>query len=269
MIHAGRSIIFRQHGDNPPSSFAAQGAFACGMPSDFLEPSSSERPEADLVFLFGGPNRYRGNNGRILRDYLDRGTPVLMVEFGTTPDRVLVHPNGNKRYLPTLIEGYGDRRQLLGYEPSFRARGSEILVAGQGETFDRQLEHAVWGLSQQGVRRVVFRRHPHDHGSYVPPGCDSESTGTLEEDLGNAFAVVTHSSGVGRAALLEGIPVLAHESSQFSNLSYRLHEAWRIEDIEPAGIEDVRSFFDRFAFLEWTHEELRVGLPINFHFRLL
>lgn len=265
---SGRSIIFRRLGDDPPSSFAAQGAFACGLPSDFLEPESSERPDADLVFIFGGPRRYSGANAEILGHYTAIGTPVLMIEFASRDDRVLVHLNGNKLYLPEVSPSYGDRAEILGNVVEYQPRGSEILVVGQGPDFDRQLEHSIWGLSQQGIRRIIFRRHPNDHGTYIPPGCDSESNRPLDVDLENAFAVVTHSSGVAREALRIGRPVFCHDIAQFSSIAHRLHETWKLEDSDVPRAEDVQRYLSRFSFIEWTHEELRIGLPVSFYRRL-
>ncbi len=252
------SALFRRPGDRPPAEYTAAGVFALGYPAELLEPSAGALPDCDLAIVHGGPNRYGGNNRRIVEYYRATKTPVLMIEFGPDDEHVLIFKSGNKTALPSeTLEGY-ERAARLGMRYAPTPRGSKIIVVGQGPEYDRKLEPWVEKISDDSVRPIIYRPHP-NMPTEGPRGCDAVD---LEADLDDAFAVVTHSSGMGRDALLRGIPVFAHEAAQYRAAAHRLQSLRQIEDLEPAGPAAVNQFFARFAFVQWSIEELKTGEAI-------
>jgi hypothetical protein len=245
--------------------YVAAGAFRCGYPSDILEPSDTIRPDADVVFVQGGPKRYRGANAEIIAHYEYRGTPVFMVEDAAAPQHVLLH-KGNKKWLPPAPMDAWDRRVKLGFIFKAQHRGSKILVLGQGPEQDELLFPAIERISAEGSRQIVYRPHPNDWRRGYPEGCDGLTLpgNTLEADLNIAYAVVTHSSGAAHGALLRGIPVLCHEDATFKWIAHPLHDAYRIEDLEGLAETRINDYFERYAHIQWSYEELQDGTAFTF-----
>jgi hypothetical protein len=242
----------------------AAGAFASGFPAIILESTSTERPAtAEVVAICGGPKRYRGNNAAIISHYQEAGIPVFMIESSPLSHHQLLFMN-SKKWLPPAPPDAITRRVEQGLVCWPGHRGHDVLVLGQGPHQDSILEPFLQKLSGDTLRPILYRAHPNDHREEVPAGCDNRSSGTLEEDLSRAWAVVTHSSGAARDALLRGIPVFCHESAQFKWVGFPLHQLWRLEDQEPESPARVHQFMDRFSHIQWSHDEISTGRAFRF-----
>lgn len=258
------SVLFRTPGDEPSMEPWAVGAFASGHPAIILDSASSERPTGSVVAICGGPKRYRGNNAAIVGHYQRMGIHVLMIESSPLSRHQLIFMN-SKKWLPPAPPDAITRRVEQGLVCWPQERGHNIVVLGQGADQDRVLEPYLLKLSHETTRPMLYRRHPNDRRESIPDGCDTRSLGTsLDEDLSTAWAVITHSSGAARDALLRGIPVFCHEEAQFKWVARPLHELWNIEDQEPETPAGVHQFMDRFSAIQWGEDEITDGRAFKF-----
>lgn len=98
---------------------------------------------------------------------------------------------------------------------------------------------------------VVYRPHP--RGGIDLPGMKTQR-GSLAEALAGARLVVTYNSNVGHEALLAGVPVMAHESAAYADLT---------GETLPS-LDERRNYFDCLAYGQWTRDEMRSGMCQRF-----
>jgi len=273
--------VFRRLGDDPPVEWFGTGAWVNGWQVDLLDIESfnaDTAPTFDAVAVGGGLERYDGRNWQVVEHYNRRhDIPAVIVEFSwLRPGYVFTYLNRSP-WVPPAAACDASRRAAQGFTFSPQLRGDVVLIAGQRPDLDCQLEDAVANIAGVSSRRIHYRRHPNakrfaPNNGYTMPHAHTDSDefdipsaqASLNDDLRNAWAVVTHSSNVGHEALLRGIPVFSHREAAFAHIARPLGQAWMIDHTEPAHRADVDRHFDRLAFAHWSHEELRSGAAFRF-----
>lgn len=135
----------------------------------------------------------------------------------------------------------------------WRTYGAYVLLAMPGAGFGRSIgldmpkwiETAPATLAGYTTRPVVVR--------------PKDSSRSLREDLGNAWALVTHSSNVAVDAVIEGVPVFVAPSSPAApvgNLD--------LNDLEHPAKPDREHWLASLASQQFTIEELREGVAAKF-----
>lgn len=135
----------------------------------------------------------------------------------------------------------------------WRSDGDHIVVCPQSDSFMRDLadwngnwlDDVVRTLALVSNRRFKVRNWHRDKSVLMA---------TLNEDLRNAWILVTHSSAAAVNALLEGIPVACNEGAAKSMGV----QALDIED--PVYPEDRERFFMVLADNQWTLDEIKRGV---------
>jgi hypothetical protein len=278
--YRGACVIFRQAGITPDLSHFAAGAFAHGYLNeirDIADARLSHFPPADLVVISGGCLRHGGLNGAVFDHYRSLGVPVVICDPGRIvkgAQRVYI----NKEHWIPPEECSRDRMEPLGLIPSFKPRGEKILIAGQRPDLDNQLKAAIAMIRTVSDREIVFRPHPnmyHQHQreeydvpfdrlSFGEAKIDSKSIQSLNDDLDDAWCVVTHSSIVGVTAMLRGIPVFASDEFVGIDAAYPLNYAPQVEKMERPSWDALNHFLRRLSYSIWYEGELRSGKAFDY-----
>lgn len=277
--------VYRRPGELPDLSSFAQGVFGFGYYNEFRAPEdieSSGVESFDLVLVAGGMSRFGGKNGEVVRRYREAGVPVVICEFGRLVEGTILTLVNQKPWLPPE-DCPDDRLEDLGLVPMKLPRGENVLICGQRWDLDNQLAEAVAAVRGASNRKIVYRPHPNAwriRRDYVPPFEFDEISGTdktidhvsrrsLQEDLDQAWCVVTHSSIVGVQGLLRGIPVVAGPEFVGAQLATPLEEAERVEALRQPRIDALGRMLCRLSYTVWFHEEIRLGRAITFLMRYL
>jgi len=280
--HRGTHIMFRQVGITPDLSHFAAGAFAHGYLNeirDIADARLSHYPPADLVSVSGGCLRHGGLNGEVVKHYRSLGVPVVICDPGRIvkgAQRVYI----NREHWIPPVECSRDRLEPLGLVASFKPRGEKVLIVGQRPDLDNQLKPCIEKIRKNTKRQIVFRPHPnmyhpHQREEYDVPydtlsaDCDkidSKSIQSLNEDLDDAWCVVTHSSIVGVTALMRGIPVMCHWDACFWKAAYPLdlEVASYPEELERPDWDEMQTFLRKLSYTIWFEGELRSGKAFDY-----
>lgn len=259
------ALVYRNPQDNPPTDALAQGLFGVNYPAQMRIPAEYQGPEAtDLVVLTGGLNRYNGLNRQIRNDYLIHGIPVVICEFSPIHREMAQLWVSSPGWLPPSACCPSDRRLAQDLLVRRQPRGEVILVAGQGHQLekDEELVDYVRYASATTSRAFRYRRHPNVRSPWAMPCCDQVTNGQnipLHWDLEDAWAVITHSSGVALEAMLRGIPVICHSSAPFAQVACPFNREVCLDQLQPYYTDLIYRYLDRFAYTHWTWEELRDG----------
>ena len=149
--------------------------------------------------------------------------------------------------------------------------GEYILVAGQVPG-DASMKHLPGGipnytkivekLKKYTSRPIVFRPHPKtsvprwkSRYKNVAPKKIKSTHATLQDDLENAYCVVTFNSNICVDATLEGIPTIVLDRGAMTwDISRHL-----LEEVEST----IKIYRDQWAYniayAQWTHEEVKSG----------
>lgn len=233
--------------------FAATGCTVAARASNYHR---GEVEKFDLVVSYGM------KAGRRVRDaYQAAGIPVVVVDWGYLA-RVNEKGDYEGRHFQVGLGGLNaipgfscsaDRFDALGVE--IVSRGGDpkgyVLVCGQvpGDAAHGMDAEAYVKWLREIVSQypdAVYRPHP--RGGIDLPGVESH-TGSLEEALAGARLVVTWNSNVGHDALLAGVPVVAHGSAAYAELTGETLPSF----------EARREYFHRLAYGQWTLAEMRSG----------
>lgn len=277
--HKGKTCIcYHQWGAHPDVHGFARGLNAHGYRSEVREVSKSGiYAPADLVVLSGGLRRFAGINGDIHCFYRRQGVPVVILDpahFVKDAQRIQI----NAQHWVPQEEVSRDRSQLLKLEYVPRYRGEKILIAGQGPHLDNRLAPAISAMKGASDRPVVFRPHPnmynedhqraysipYDELSFCSDHIGDDSRRSLEEDLNDAWCVVTHSSMVGITALMRGIPVVCAREAAFWEVSYPLLHADEVDNFARPDWSDLNNFLRRFAYTVWFDYEVESGKAFDY-----
>ncbi|KKL23175.1 hypothetical protein LCGC14_2428000, partial [marine sediment metagenome] len=101
---------------------------------------------------------------------------------------------------------------------------------------------------------VMFRPHPLDLSWRAPDGVKITS-GTLEQDMAGAIAVITFSSTVGVDALIAGKPTVAYDpiSMVYNVVPHRIQLTSLVEP-------DRAQWAYNLAYTQWSKDEIESGL---------
>jgi len=157
-----------------------------------------------------------------------------------------------------------DRAKLLGVELKPWRTGRHIVLCGQ-VPWDASVEnsdHLTWlrgaaeRIQSYSRRPIVFRPHPMARQAYKPiPGTEL-SIQSFAEDLRNAHCVVTYNSNSAVEALLDGVPVFAHDQGSM---------CWQVANKSLISVDvpnrpDRSQWLNDLAYCQWTMSEMRAGL---------
>ena len=147
----------------------------------------------------------------------------------------------------------------------WRKNGDHIVVAGQVPS-DASVQHidilqwaqdVVYQLKDLTDRQIYYRPHPLAVSRSRSVNGATFSLRTLEEDLENAWAVVTFNSNTAVDAALAGIPVFVFDVGSM---------AWGVANkdlklIENPEMPSREQWLNDLAYCQWTLKEMEAGLP--------
>lgn len=258
------------------------GAFAAGLDKldcDLVLTTVDNYEECDIAVVFGvykkavPASRARG---AIIQHHKEHNRPVVILEKGFVKREFyysvgLNGLNGRGYYNNSRVSA--DRWHQLGVKlRPWRDGGDHILLAGQ-VPWDASVQHVDYvqwlttiahDIRKRTNRPIVFRPHPLAAEAVPSIIGTKRSTRTLEEDLKDAYAVVTFNSNTGVDALIEGIPVFS-----FDRGSMVWHESNRnIAMINKPWRPDRRRWAMSIAYTQWNLKEMEQGKPHQHLFNL-
>lgn len=225
----------------------------------------------DLAIVFGVEKyavEYSKKRGEVIRRHKEAGKPVIVLERGYVKRDIYWSAgyggiNGRADFCNEDMPG--DRWKALGVElePDRLGKGDYILLAGQvpWDASVQDTDHVAWlsqtakAFSDMGFP-VRFRPHPKGPQDLSIFGTEA-STGTLEEDLDGAMAVVTFNSNVGVDAVIRGIPTFSFDKgSMVYDVSF--NKTTDINRIESKTFDRQR-WANNLAYTQWTLDEMKEG----------
>ena len=159
----------------------------------------------------------------------------------------------------------------------YRKSGEYILICLQrnGGWSMRGLDVMDWlhktinEIKKYTDRPIIVRGHPGDKkvSSYLKLDIPNVSISNLhkpiEEDLKNAWAVITYNSSPGVASLIEGVPVFALDPdpnySQYNEVSNK-----DLKNLENPELFERQSWIERISMSHWNFAELKSGEAWSF-----
>lgn len=186
----------------------------------------------------------------IAKKYENCNAKVLITEngfLGKSKALALNHHSG----AGTWHVGNEDRWKALAIElKPWRKKGDHILVLPQrsigelGVAMPRNWEMSILPKLKEATERPIrVRKHPGKNAN-IP----------IEQDLDNAWAVVTWASGAGIKAICNGIPVF-HQLSKWIGAQ----AATTTLDIENPWMGDRLPMLKRLAWAQWSWQEIESG----------
>lgn len=167
-------------------------------------------------------------------------------------------------------------REDLGIEVKpWRSTGKYILLCLQipgdasllGEDITDWALQTIRQLRKVTDRPIRCRPHPiprkYDEETvkiiHAQPGVkwiEPDKQKSLEEDLSDAWATVTYTSGVGVDSILAGVPVVGCHPGNFA---YPISST--IEQIEDPNLPDRTDWLSDIAYVQWSLDEIQRGDP--------
>ena len=156
-----------------------------------------------------------------------------------------------------------DRAKKLGVELKQWRSGKHILLCGQvpWDAAVDNSDHKIWLLAaterlrSYSQRPIRFRPHPLARKA-IPsiPGTELSSK-SLKEDLADAHCVVTYNSNTAVDALLDGVPVFAHDKGSM---------CWEVANKSLISVDvpnkpDRTQWLNDLAYSQWTPQEMSEG----------
>lgn len=115
---------------------------------------------------------------------------------------------------------------------------------------------AVRTLKLSTNREIIFRPHPLARHKTPAILGTKLSTRPFEEDLKDAWAVITYNSNLAVDALIEGIPAFSFDEG---SMAYEV-TGHSMMDIENPKGPSRQQWFNNLAYAQWTFEEMELGL---------
>lgn len=221
-------------------------------------------PPSKLVVIFQWGRNYQYRLGKNLNRI--NGRP-LVINYGYVgrPHYWAAswdNQNGRGECYETGVER--DRWDALGIAiKPYRTKGTHIILVGQvpKDSAIERLDLYQWAMNTVAELRtktnrpIIFRPHPlaREITPHIPGTIRSERT--LDEDLKDAWAVVTYNSTTASVAVLDGVPVFAFDAGSI---------AWPIcnrtlDRIERPHLNPREQWAIELGYMQWTREEFRNG----------
>lgn len=167
-----------------------------------------------------------------------------------------------------------ERPKILGLNPrSFNEkRKSEILIACQHQKslqwknmpgINQWLDQTIQEIRKFSDREIVIRPHPRSSLHFSQKNVKIEipkKINTTYDDFDIDYSyhcVINHNSGVPIQAVLNGTPVICHESSLAFPVSMKY------SDIEKPFIPDTSRWLTEISHTEWFLDEIKQGIPFK------
>jgi len=221
--------------------------------------------------------RMKSNHG-VWQHFRARGRPVIVLEVGMLERgrtwKMAVNGTGSYAY-----HGHGldlDRPRKLGVNAMpWTNTGHDIVVCAQRTDslqWQGQPDISTWlrnlhdRLRLYTDRDLILRPHPRQSIQSAPGfkiSTPSAVPGTyddfdLDNELGDAWAVINHNSGPGVQAIIRGVPAFVDASSlaaPVANLDFA--------DIGSPSRPDRGAWLLQLCHTEWTTDEIATGWPIQ------
>jgi hypothetical protein len=156
-----------------------------------------------------------------------------------------------------------DRAKKLGVSLKPWKQGKDIVLCGQ-VPWDASVEgsdHLLWleaaaeRIRGYSSRPIKFRPHPKALSAFSAIDGTELSVRPLSEDLKNAHCVVTYNSNSAVEALLEGVPVFAHDKGSM---------CWELANKSLLSVDvpnkpDRTEWLNNLAYCQWTLSEMSSG----------
>ena len=253
------------------------GAFLDGCRQIGLEPVEGIR-DADCAVIWSvlWNGRMRMNQ-QIYEHYRKQHKTVFIIEVGALDRgrtwKISANHISSEGIYGNLqdIDFYRAKKLGINLSPQRVYRKDSILIIGQHErslqwqgqpSTVSWLKQKITEIQKFTDRPIVFRPHPrHPISPLMVPGIVFEKPNKLAHtydkfDINfDHHCVISHNSGPGIQAVIEGTPVICDKSS----LAYPVSQ--NISNIDKVILSDRQDWFDKILHTEWTVEEMRQGIP--------
>lgn len=270
-----RFRLWREHGaQNSPAIFAAveQGLKKIGMSV------VTNDQDVDVIWSVLWYGRMKPNK-LIYERAKSQGRQVMIIEVGNlfrghTWRISLDHIHGQGKFgNHNDLDPDRPKKLSLSLKSPKKNRKDSILIACQHEhslQWQGQPSMAQWVANTVNIiqkvtdREIVVRPHPRSPFFLKIPGVEviqplkiPNSYDDFNIDYGY-HCVINHNSGPAVRAIIEGTPVLCHESS----LAWPVSEKnW--ENLENLQLPDREEWFLKLCHTEWTVTEIADGTPFR------
>lgn len=205
-------------------------------------------------------------NVQVIHAQRSAGLDYLVMERGYFGDRFAMTSlgynglNGHAQFHNANMPSDRWRRYGVELKP-WKTDGDIIVLMGQVPTdaslrncdnYKSWVVNSAYQAQRLYGKRVYFRGHPHPAASNFRPDLPT-LTGTLEEALSDAAAVITWNSNSGVDAVLAGVPLIACDRG---SMAYTM-AAQKIGD--PLVRPDRSQWVNDLAYTQWTDGEISTG----------
>lgn len=235
-------------------------------------------PISDVLLHYGFDGDRKSNIARAHREYVEAGLKAVYVDLGYFKNRQALGRYGdyhrfsiNARHPDAYFRNVkhpGDRAAALGIRVSKKMRqGHKIVVCGcstKASAFDNVVgweERAIAELRKYTERPIVYRPKPQrpKYGQ-LPPIAGTEYSHPihrkLEQELADAWAVVSHHSNAGLDALVAGVPCFQEEGVA---LALGLNNLALIEHPHLPDAEQRQQLVNDVCYTQWNGREYELA----------
>ncbi len=236
---------------------------------------AGETEQFDVVFVSG----LHGQARQVVADYEKKNVPVIVHDLGRVR-KDLNHVYLGIGGLHWLPKGKADDKRLkkiLFTGTQERPEGKHVLIVGQkgndqshqlsNDDLDKLYNALIVEIKKHTDLPIIFRPHPLRSYNQKISGAEvvTPEQESLHEALDGAVAAVMHSSTSGLTALELGVPVFCEKGSFLEPIaSGLLDDLSSIEDPATPDDKDVKNFFQRVSYTQWSVREIVSGAAIKY-----
>jgi hypothetical protein len=206
-----------------------------------------------------------GNNFDLVKEYVHNNIPYYFTDMpywnrwlGNNRDSCSWRVIPNALHCNWIKDYPSDRFKKLNVKVNdYRKTGNHILVCPSSSTIERFYNEPNWlsntvnNLKQYTDRPIKIRHKPRANGTSGPAVAKFK----FEDDVKNAWAVVSLVSIAGVEAACLGIPVFCHSSSPCAALGNI-----DLSIIETPNLSDRAHWLNTLAYYQYTENELKRGM---------
>lgn len=249
-------VLITVYDTGHPTSARICRAFADGAKAKIIEKAHKPRNDGKAVFVYGV---MRGNNQLLHSCRKNKRTWYLCDNGYLRSGHFKGYYRITKNAFLCSGEGEGDFERLdrLNVELwPWRKTGSCVLVCVPPPLYCWAWKFDAWKWTERVTQEIRAATDRPIRFSYKP-GLDDRAKGLppLEDQLSDAWAVVTHDSNVAIDALIYGVPVFVTGKTPARRCG--LSDLSRIES--PLYSEERREMLAVLAANQWTLAEFRDG----------